>query len=948
VSTSVQGRRGVAAGGTLLEREAELAVMVGVLDRLREGQGGLIVLRGPAGIGKTGLLEAVRAHAVSRGVRVFSARGAEIEAGVGFGLARQLLEGPVRSAKGTERRRLLEAAGPAAAAQLGIGDAGPEPRGSDPVGALVHGFYWLIASLAEEPLLIAIDDLQWADPPSTRLLAHTARRLEGLPLTLALAVRTDTHGAEDPWQEFAATGAEVLEPRPLSRAAVAELGRRQFGEQVDDAFAGACHDVTGGNPFLAGELLAELAREAVVPSAESIPIVRSVGPKGIARSVLVRIAALGTHAVALARAVAVLGEDVAIRHAAAVAELEPSEAAAAASALARAVVLVDRLPLAFAHPVLRAAVEADMPAAARAVLHARSAATLRDDGVEPERIAAHLLASEPGMVDGARGILLEAAESALERGVPAEAVRLLSRLSEEPGAEESSVRLLLGIASVRAGDPAGIEHLEAVMSIGDSDERSEAARALAVAFTAQGEIARAVATLEKALEDTEDRELELRLEAELVAVASLEPATQPLAAARLAARTDIEGDTPAERLLLANVASHLAIHGAGSEAAADAASRALGAGTLVAEETADTPSIYHALLVLLYADRFDEAEAILALAVEDAQRRGSLFGFALASNFQAFCAWCRGDVMRAEAAARASVEAVRDAGWPLTLSSALGHLIDALVERGDIPGARAELEAYGMAETIPDGRLFVVVLESRGKLRLAEGDHAGVLEDIAEAARRETEWLDRVTGAGGTTYRSWAAPALAALGRVEEATRRADEELEIARAWGGRRAIGMALRAKGLVTPGDDGISFLEQAVATLDGSGAQLELARALTDLGAAIRRAGRRTESREPLRRGLSLADQCGATVLAERAREELRLAGAKPRRAAISGPASLTPSERRIAEQAAAGKTNRQIAQELFLTMKTVAFHLTNAYRKLDVTSREELPAALSATD
>ena len=143
-------------------------------------------------------------------------------------------------------------------------------------------------------------------------------------------------------------------------------------------------------------------------------------------------------------------------------------------------------------------------------------------------------------------------------------------------------------------------------------------------------------------------------------------------------------------------------------------------------------------------------------------------------------------------------------------------------------------------------------------------------------------------------------------------------------------------------------LRFAEQSVAVLDGSGIQLELARTLTALGSAIRHAGRRTESREPLRRGLGLAEQCGSTVLAERAREELRLAGARPRRAAISGPASLTPSERRIAERAAAGKTNRQIAQELFLTMKTVAFHLTNAYRKLDVSSREELAAVLSGSN
>ena len=165
MSTSERDRQAVGAEGSLLEREVELAAVGEALDRVSEGQSRLILLRGPAGIGKTGLIKSIRAQAASRGIRVLGARAAEIEAGVGFGLARQLLEGPVRSAKGSERRRLLDAAGPAAAAQLGVGDGHTKPRGSDPVGALVHSFYWLIASLAEEPLVIAVDDLQWPTRP---------------------------------------------------------------------------------------------------------------------------------------------------------------------------------------------------------------------------------------------------------------------------------------------------------------------------------------------------------------------------------------------------------------------------------------------------------------------------------------------------------------------------------------------------------------------------------------------------------------------------------------------------------------------------------------------------------------------------------------------------------------------------------------------------------------
>ena len=166
----------------------------------------------------------------------------------------------------------------------------------------------------------------------------------------------------------------------------------------------------------------------------------------------------------------------------------------------------------------------------------------------------------------------------------------------------------------------------------------------------------------------------------------------------------------------------------------------------------------------------------------------------------------------------------------------------------------------------------------------------------------------------------------------------------MARGFGRPRALGAALRAEGLVTGGERGLDLLGEAVTALERSQAPVELARVLTDHGAALRRAGQRTKARAQLERGLDLAHHWGARRIAGQARAELIAAGAKPRRDAITGRDALTASELRVARLAAAGKSNREIAQELFITTKTASAHLSRAYRKLDVTRRNQLAEAL----
>jgi DNA-binding CsgD family transcriptional regulator len=234
------------------------------------------------------------------------------------------------------------------------------------------------------------------------------------------------------------------------------------------------------------------------------------------------------------------------------------------------------------------------------------------------------------------------------------------------------------------------------------------------------------------------------------------------------------------------------------------------------------------------------------------------------------------------------------------------------------------------------------VLFARGRLRFAQGRHAEAIADLDQLGRRERKWRGRDPAV--FPYRSFLALALAATGNRERARALAAEEVTLARAWGTPGPVGRALRALALITGGGRGLELLRQSLTMLDGSPWRLEHARTVVELGAATRRAGRRAEARELLGHGMELAHACGAGALAARAREELLATGARPRRIVRTGAAALTASERRVATMAAEGMTNREIAQALFVTMRTVEVHLTHAYQKLGISSREKLPTAL----
>jgi DNA-binding CsgD family transcriptional regulator len=504
----------------------------------------------------------------------------------------------------------------------------------------------------------------------------------------------------------------------------------------------------------------------------------------------------------------------------------------------------------------------------------------------------------------------------------------------------------LGSAETHAGEAAGIGHLaEAMESGGSAETTSGAALILGRALMLVNQPGPAIEVFDRAaVVLAGDEQLGLLFEGALVGTAQLDSAAARSVqghVARLERRLE-SGTVP--RAVAAVCAVRAAMTNAPAERAAALARRALDGAERPWPGPGDPNLFFHGCAALLWAERWDEVEAFLRASLRDAQALGSVPRFAAACNFLGVHAFRLGRLADAEADARLPLEGggLEELSW--YEPSLLATLIDTLVERGD-PEAAARAEADGRAEDLLNRTSLgaTLLLGARGRLRIAQGRLQEGLDDLLASGAR-LEGMDAVSPCMAS-WRSDAAVAHLARGEEDEARALAARDLELARAFGASRVLGVALRTAGLAQGGDAGVALLAESPRALAGSPARLELARSRIELGAALRRRGRRREARTELRAGLDLAHRCAAEPLAARAHEELLATGARPRRPVLTGVDALTPSERRIVELAAAGATNREIAQSLFVTARTVESHLTQAYRKLRVTSRDELGAALA---
>jgi DNA-binding CsgD family transcriptional regulator/tetratricopeptide (TPR) repeat protein len=935
-------------GGELLERDGELAAMESLFDTASSG-GRLLAIEGPPGIGKTALLAEVRGRAEEAGIHVLDGRGSELERSFSYGVVRQLFEPLVASVRAEERGELLAGAAALAAPLFDPALLAAEPS-ADSSLATLHGLYWLTANLAaRRRLLLAVDDLHWCDLPSLRWLAYLLPRMEGLDISVVVGLRP-----EEPGQDTRLVGqilsdplAAVIRPAPLSAGAASQVVREALSPAAEDAFCIACWEETGGNPLLLRELVHVIAAERLAPVDANVHRLRELGARAGSRATAVRLARLPREATMLAQSVAILGDDTDLHQAASLAGLDEQAASELARTLARLDVLRPRPPLGFVHPLIRAAVYESLTPLEREIGHARAARLLADAGAEPERVAAHLLRSPPADDPQIVATLREAARMANSRGASESAVAYLRRALAEPPAAAERVQLLveLGSAETRVDGDAAIDHLREALEVTD-DRIRKAQIALLLGrqlFLLRSEEADAVFLEALAELDGADADLENQLEAGLITNGLFAPSRCGDTSERLdRVRRRPADQTLGEKLLLCLLAYHDARAGLPAAEVVPLARRTLADGRLVRSNVSG--ALFPLCTVLAMAD-LDDVLTVYEDLLAEAHRRGSTFAFAAVKVFRAQTLIWRGDLRDAESDAREALAAA-DAWGPSARFAGHGaaFLADSLMEQGRLDEAAACLERVGAGESLPESVRLLYLRDSATRLRILRGDMAGGVAELLEAGRQFESVGSR--NPAFIPWRSPAALALLQLGERDEARRLAGDEVELARTWGAPRALGAALRAAGIVEGDKTGLAMLGEAVEILSGSSAKLEHARTRADLGAALRRAGHRAQAREHLRRAVELATICGAVPLAARAETELLAAGARPRRIALHGVESLTPSERRVAQMAAQGQSNREIAQALFVTQRTVEVHLTSAYRKLDISSRSQLAAALTS--
>jgi DNA-binding CsgD family transcriptional regulator len=927
---------------TLRERRDALAAVEALAAELEVGGGRIALVEAGAGLGKTALLDACADQLAAGKVRVLRARGSDLERGFPYGIVRQLLAPVLRS---EELYGSVLTGAASAARTLLIRGVAAEPAGAQPF-EMMHALYWTVANLCDlGPAALLIDDVHDADTASLRLLSFVSRRLSDLPLLVVIAGRPVEGG--DALADLDPSGVTTIPLQPLTEQGVAALLADGLGTVPDPGFTAACLEATGGNPFYLRELVREVLERGLHPSAEDARWIGGLGPAGIVGRTLFRMASLASAAVPLARALAVLGDGAELWPCARLAGISLDEAATAADALVRGGILAPGSRLAFLHPILQSAVLSDLGDHSRRLWHARAARILDEAGAGVGMTAQHLLHADATGDRRAREILVQAGRAAAREGSPAAAAQLLRRAADElPEPPDADLRFELGFAHASLDHAGGIDLMASgVRDTADPAEQARRALRLANFQMRSGHLAEAVQLLGAARAGVQDdEELVLALDATRYWAGRLGAAPDDAERLRRELPFRLDGpDTPARRATLA----YLACEAAQTRSADEAASlfdRALRPPGLLEFVRYDAVAVQASMLSLAAIERHAEFDQLVDAVLDEAGRRGHLLAFLVVSAFRAMALLRQGDLGGAEAEAREALASATEQGWWQPGSASLPALRAlALLEQGDVAGAEQALAEADRMQIAP-GFPAAVVLRARGRLRAEQGDVDGGVACLLECGAT----LERmqVHSPGVLPWRSDAALILAGAGEPQRSRELAETELGLARRLAGPIAVARALHALAQSTRGRERIGLLREAYAPLAHPAANLTRARVAVDLGATLRRERHAEEARRCLAEGLELALRCGCTPLAERAQDELAVAGGVPHHSPMFGRTALTPSELRVARLAAAGRTNAEIAQRLFVTRKTVEKHLAGVYRKLGIDSRAQLdPAQLA---
>jgi DNA-binding CsgD family transcriptional regulator len=914
---------------TLLEREPQLAALRAAIDAAAGGAGGGVLVEGAAGTGKTSLLDAAAAAADPR-MAVLRAAGGELERDFAFGAVRQLFE-PVLTSRGAAGRAQL-LGGSAAAAAAVVDPVGPAVQSGF---ALLHAVFWLVANLAaEQPLLLLVDDLHWVDEASLRTLDYVARRADDLPLLLVGATRPAEPGAHAALLDALHQPMRVLAPAALSAGAVAKIVRGQR-PGADDDLCHAFHEASAGNPLYLRELLQAIPDRD--PDAVRAAVVPALGER-----ILRRVERVAAEAPALAGALAVLGDGQPLAQVAALAELDPARASDVARELMRIDILARDDPAAFAHPLIRHAVYSELSSARRASMHAAAAEAL--EGTDLDAVAAQLTALPPAGSTAVAGRLRDAGLAALARGATEVAVRRLRRALNEHAAVPPRPELLfdLGRAQAASRDPDCVPHLQEAFATGDDALKPDVAVVLLEVLAGAGAW--------DAVRDLMTAALQIApvgsaAQGYLFATqAIMRAGDAQMAEGFFADWSDYEafaaGDSWAALAVSATLANEAVMIGRPRDEVLALARHAVDGDRLLAEHGGGSWAPMQVMTAFVGVEALEEAERWAAAVAAAGRATGAslhIFGSMLAESY---IKSRRGDLRGAEAALVPMLEVAATTGMAMWLTSSAFVFQDVVAERPSLDRLADQLDEVELPPAFQSTYGGALLWEARSRITLARGDRAAALADLRKLA---PVFAAMRVGPGTSPWRSRMALAIAPDDPDTAAALVADE-LALARASGYPRATGIALRAAGVLA-GDE--AQLRESLAVLEDTPAALERVYTQLELGALLRRAQRRAEAREHLAAALDGAARCGAERTLQRATDELVASGARPRRAASTGREALTPRELRIAELAAAGRTNTEIAQELFVSVKTVETHLSHVYGKLGLAgrgSRAALAAAL----
>ncbi|MEU8547533.1 AAA family ATPase [Streptomyces roseoverticillatus] len=928
----------------MLSRDSEMTALDGGLSAAEAGMGASLLLEGGIGTGKSHLVRAALRTARSRGFGTVSARARPGERSRAHGVLHQM------------RDQLLCLPGTDGVRENA--DAGAD---GDAEAAGMHRL--ITAATAGAPLLVAIDDLQWTDTPSLRWLGYLTARLEGLPVFLLATLGVDRPGPAGPGAgpqsaESPAGVASFFHRRAvlqgLNADSVGYLLSAFTGEPADHGLVRACRAATGGNPLLLQALLRELRRTGLAPGVVSEHRVAELGPVEVAETLLTRLDGSSSRVGAVLDAVSIVAPGASAPLVARLAGIGAAEAADLLYRLVHWGILTEHQDgIRFAQPLVMASFLARMPPSERARLHAEAARALYASSAPRERITAHLLPAAPLGERWALRLLVDAADAALAGGALARARVCLERGLAECGPEEEPGLLRrLGHIELADGPEPAVARLRRTVGLiqGGTEHRAMALLDLAQAAAMTGDVPEALRIVVEEAGELERSGAPKELRAGFRAVRGLlellegrgaRPRPSCAPAASFPAQLSEVARSPWVRRAEA-AAQAMGAQWSGTQRAEAVQQARLALGEPVTTVNDHALMRLGLVLVLARSGAAEEALEHGAALLTAATGEGSRTVAALARAVLAECAFRSGRLTECLEAAHGALErGPEPAGreW-LGSAAARGWLGSALYESGDLDQAQRVLLEAGLENAVPAVTLPGLLFH-RGRLQVALGRVGPGLADLEECGRLllHRGW----TNPALWPWRSEAGLAHARLGDEDAARRLVREELALARDFGAPHAVGVALRAAGLLGPGEERAAVLAESARLLREAGAALDEARVLRDLGRELMRTRKTRQAREHLRAAAALAEKCAAHVLVQELRQDMIEAGARPRRDTEIGPASLTPAERRTALLAAEGLTNREIAGRLYVTRRTVEMHLSRVYRKLSISDRRALSTA-----